>query len=128
MIFSDGGVHSHIRHLKNLVKILPSDIDIQLHIASDGRDVGSQTLPNYIDYLSEEIQSGRIHISTLIGRYFTFDRADNWDRTEKAYNIMTQIGRDDCPKSSEIKDILKERYANGVMDEHQDPIVFSDGK
>ncbi len=128
MIFSDGGIHSHIEHLKSLLKKIPSDIQIYLHIASDGRDVSPDSLPSYIHIFDEEISSKRLIISSLAGRYFGFDRADNWDRVKKSYDVMTQIDRTDCPTSSQIFDILQSRYEKGVMDEHQEPIAFSDGK
>lgn len=112
MILSDGGVHSHIKHLKNLLLLLPEDVNIQLHIASDGRDVASQSLPQYLEELSDEIASRRIQISTLCGRYFTFDRADNWDRMKKAYDVMTQMDRENCPHSQDIINILQSRYAS----------------
>lgn len=128
MIFSDGGIHSHIEHLKSLLKKFPSDIQIYLHIASDGRDVSPDSLPSYIHIFDEEISSKRLIISSLSGRYFGFDRADNWDRVKKSYDVMTQTDRTDCPVSSQIFDILQSRYEKGVMDEHQEPIAFSDGK
>ena len=126
-VLSDGGVHSHIRHLQSLLKILPESIEIQLHIVPDGRDTPSQSLPTYLELLKNEIQSGRIHLSTLCGRYFTFDRANNWDRIERAYQVMTQTDRENCPASAEIPQILAKRYSAWVMDEHHEPIAFSDG-
>lgn len=128
MIFSDGGIHAHTEHLRKMLAILPTDIDIQLHIAADGRDVGSQSLPVYLRQFSDEFVSGRIHLSSLFGRYFGFDRTDNWDRVARAYAVMTQTDRTNCPPSSDIFRILQTRYAAGVMDEHEEPIAFSDGK
>lgn len=128
MIFSDGGIHAHTDHLKTLLKKFPTDIQIFLHIASDGRDVAPDSLPRYIHLFDEEISSRRLVISSLAGRYFWFDRADNWDRVERAYRVMTQTDRTGCPESSQIFQILQERYSAGVMDEHQEPIAFSDGK
>lgn len=128
MIFSDGGIHAHTDHLKALIKKLPNDIQIYLHIASDGRDVAPDSLPRYIYLFDEEITSRRLIISSLAGRYFGFDRADNWGRVEKAYQVMTQIDRSGCPESSQIFEILQKRYEAGVMDEHQEPIAFADGK
>jgi 2,3-bisphosphoglycerate-independent phosphoglycerate mutase len=128
MVLSDGGVHSHISHLQSLLTVLPENIDIQLHVASDGRDTPTQSLPLYLQMLKPERDSDRIHISTLCGRYFTFDRADNWDRIEKAYTVMTQIDRNSCPDSAQIFDIVQKRYETGVIDEHHEPIAFSDGR
>lgn len=128
MIFSDGGIHAHTDHLKTLLKKLPTDIQIYLHIASDGRDVAPDSLPRYIHLFDEEIASKRLIISSLAGRYFGFDRADNWTRVQKAYEVMIQKERTGCPLSSEIFEILQKRYEAGVMDEHQEPIAFADAK
>lgn len=70
MIFSDGGIHAHTDHLKTLLKKLPTDIQIYLHIASDGRDVAPDSLPRYIHLFDDEISSKRLIISSLAGRYF----------------------------------------------------------
>jgi 2,3-bisphosphoglycerate-independent phosphoglycerate mutase len=110
MIFSDGGIHAHTTHLRKILSILPQDIDIQLHIGADGRDVGPRSLPEYVAMFESEIQTGRIHISSLFGRYFGFDRTDNWERVEKAYKVMTQIDRSESPSSDEIHEILQNRY------------------
>lgn len=128
MIFSDGGIHAHTDHLKTLLQKLPTDIQLYLHIASDGRDTAPDSLPSYLHLFDAEMQSGRLIISTLFGRYFGFDRADNWERVEKAYRVMTQTDRTDCPESTQIFEILQTRYAAGVMDEHHEPIAFSDAK
>lgn len=69
MIFSDGGIHSSTRHLHSLLTMLPENIDIQLHIGSDGRDVSPTSLPDILHEFDTVIQSGRLHISTLFGRY-----------------------------------------------------------
>jgi len=127
MIFSDGGIHSSTRHLHSLLHMLPADIDIQLHIGSDGRDVSPTSLPKIFHEFDAVLQSGRLHISTLFGRYSGFDRDNNWDRMEPVYRAMTQIERTACPSSSEIFDILQKNYQAGIMDEHHTPIAFSDG-
>lgn len=70
MIFSDGGIHAHTDHLRTLLTKLPTDIQVYLHIASDGRDVAPDSLPRYIHLFDEEIASKRLVISSLAGRYF----------------------------------------------------------
>lgn len=127
MIFSDGGIHAKVSHLKELLKILPEDITVQLHIGADGRDVGPTTLPEILHRFDHEIDSGKLQISTLFGRYFWFDRDNNWDRVEPVYRVMTREDRTNCPKSSEIFGLIQKRYSEGVMDEYHEPIAFSDG-
>jgi len=128
MIFSDGGIHSSTRHLHALLKLLPEDIDVQLHIGSDGRDVSPTSLPTILHEFDEALQSGRLHISTLFGRYLGFDRDNNWDRVQPVYDVMTQTDRSECASSSSVFEILHENYQRGIMDEHHTPIAFSDGK
>jgi len=110
MIFSDGGIHSSTRHLHSLLKILPENIDIQLHIGSDGRDVSPTSLPTILHEFDEALQSGRLHISTLFGRYLGFDRDNNWDRVQPVYDVMTQTDRSGCASSSSVFEILHENY------------------
>lgn len=57
MIFSDGGIHSHTDHLKTLLMKLPSSVQIYLHIASDGRDVPTDSLPKYLHMFDPELAS-----------------------------------------------------------------------
>lgn len=92
-LLSDGGVHSHILHIKAFLD-LAKDQGVEetyVHALLDGRDVPPDSAPIYIqellDYM-DEINYGKI--ATVGGRYYGMDRDKNWERIQKHYDVMTQ--------------------------------------
>ncbi len=124
-LVSDGGVHSHIEHLKAVLKLAKEKNVKQtyIHLFTDGRDVSPtsgytyvQDIMNYIDEISYGI------ISTISGRYYAMDRDKRWDRVQKAYNaIVRGIGEDKISKNP--VDILKDYYKDGITDEFVPPTL-----
>lgn len=91
-MISDKGVHSHIDHLFALLSWAAKEgvKDIYIHCITDGRDVEERSAKKFIKLIQNQIQkSGVGKIATIIGRYFAMDRDTNWNRTEKAYRLMT---------------------------------------
>ena len=116
-LLSDGGVHSHIEHLKALLKLAKSEgIDrVFVHAFLDGRDVGPKTALGYIDELEAYMaQTGTGKIATVSGRYYAMDRDQRWERVEKAYRVLTK-GEGLQAKSARAG--VEASYANGVTDE-----------
>ncbi len=124
---SDGGVHSHLSHLFGLIDLAKEQAiaDVCIHVVTDGRDTnptdGQYAVQQIEDYIAKA-QLGRI--VTLSGRYYTMDRDRRWDRTQKAYNLMTQDGAG-CGKST--LEALKASYAEGVTDEFVLPVRIAPG-
>ena len=90
---SDEGVHAHTDHLIALMEMAKEQglKDIFIHFYADGRDVAEKSAKKYIDIIENKAKELRIgRIATVIGRYYSMDRDNNWDRTEKAYNALTQ--------------------------------------
>ncbi len=90
-LLSDGGVHSHIDHLKALIKLAKDKgaKNVYVHAFLDGRDVQPGSALQYISELEEymnEIGVGKI--ATVSGRYYAMDRDKRWERVELAYNAM----------------------------------------
>ena len=90
-LLSDGGVHSHIDHLKALIKLAKDKgaKNVYVHAFLDGRDVQPGSALEYISELEEymnEIGVGKI--ATVSGRYYAMDRDKRWERVELAYNAM----------------------------------------
>ncbi|NLB49344.1 MAG: 2,3-bisphosphoglycerate-independent phosphoglycerate mutase [Erysipelotrichia bacterium] len=90
-LISDGGVHSHISHVKALIKMAKDNglDDVFVHCFMDGRDVGPQEGVNYINELQNymnELKFG--HIADIGGRYYGMDRDKNFDRVNVAYKVM----------------------------------------
>ncbi|MCF7925558.1 MAG: 2,3-bisphosphoglycerate-independent phosphoglycerate mutase [Candidatus Izimaplasma sp.] len=92
-LLSDGGVHSHILHIKAFLDLAKQNNvkETYIHALLDGRDVPPDSAPIYIqellDYMAE-INYGKI--ATVGGRYYGMDRDKNWDRVQKHYDVVTQ--------------------------------------
>ena len=124
-LLSDGGVHSHIDHLKALLK-MASQKGVQkvyVHAFTDGRDTDPQSAIHYVreieDYM-EEIKCGQF--ATVNGRYYAMDRDKRWERIEKAYNAMV-LGQGEVATSA--SDAVENSYKNGNNDEFIVPTVIT---
>lgn len=126
-LLSDGGVHSHIDHLKALLRFARDKGVRQTYVHGfmDGRDVSPTSGVNYVKDLleyMEEISYGVI--STLSGRYYSMDRDKRWDRVEKAYNVIVR-GSGEKALDVNLIDFIKESYENGITDEFIVPTLFN---
>jgi len=85
---SDEGVHAHTDHLIALLKMAKSHglKEIYIHFFADGRDVPEKSAKKYVDMV-EKVKIGKI--ASIVGRYYSMDRDTNWDRTKKAYDLLT---------------------------------------
>lgn len=123
-LLSDGGVHSHIDHLKSLL-LLASEAGVEhvvLHVITDGRDTSPNSGRNYIKDICnfmEETDTGQI--ASIMGRYYAMDRDKRWERTGIAYNCYT-IG--DCERSDNPVEAVEASYSAGVTDEFIKPVVI----
>ncbi len=128
-LLSDGGVHSHINHLFNLLDMAKTNgvENVYLHCFLDGRDTYQDSGVKYLQQLIDKIATMQnVKISTIIGRYFAMDREQNWDRTERAYRAMV-LG-DAEYYANDTLSAVKESYKKGVMDEFLEPIVIPDNE
>ncbi|WP_096156669.1 2,3-bisphosphoglycerate-independent phosphoglycerate mutase [Bacillus sp. FJAT-45066] len=124
-LLSDGGVHSHIQHLFALLELAKTQgvERVYIHGFLDGRDVGPQTAPQYIQQLNEYIlQNGVGEIATISGRYYSMDRDKRWDRVEKSYRAMVY---GDGPIYSNAVECINDSYNNGIFDEFVLPSVMT---
>ena len=120
---SDGGVHSHINHLIELIKIYDEENipNIFIHAFTDGRDVDPHSGINFIKNLEKITKKTSAKIATIIGRYYAMDRDNRWDRTKIAYDLITNsIGE----RSRNIVESIKKSYDIGISDEFLKPIVM----
>ena len=119
-LLSDGGVHSHIDHLKELLQIFSSypDLNLYLHAFMDGRDTCQTDGPKYV---SEILKHGLCQWASMQGRSWGMDRDRRWEKIELAYKTMTGQGAltDKMPL-----DYLKSQYAQGLYDEFVTPVLF----
>lgn len=120
-LISDGGVHSHINHLKALLNMTKlNDIDnVYMHLITDGRDTLIDSGYNYVKEI-EDLNIGTI--STICGRYYTMDRDKNYDRIEIGYNLITKgIGKE----YENISQVFEYNYSNKIYDEFIEPSVIN---
>ncbi len=115
---STGGVHSHTEHLYALVEMAKKEglDDVYIHAFTDGRDVAPTSGADFLKEIQEkldELSFGKI--ASVCGRYYAMDRDNNWDREEKAYDMLT-LGTGVRFEGS-AEDAAKASYANGVTDE-----------
>ena len=117
-LVSTGGVHSHTEHLYALVEMAKKEglDNVYVHAFTDGRDVAPTSGADFLKDLQakmDELQFGAI--ASVCGRYYAMDRDNNWDREEKAYDMLTQGTGVAFEGSAE--DAAKASYASGVTDE-----------
>ncbi len=122
-LLSDGGVHSHIKHIIEIAKISKNmnKQKVFIHIISDGRDVSPTSACDYIQQIID-ICDEQIQIASISGRYFTMDRDNNWDRIEKAYNAI--VFAQNKYKSNDILKYIRNSYENNIYDEFIEPLSF----
>ncbi|MCK5388683.1 MAG: 2,3-bisphosphoglycerate-independent phosphoglycerate mutase, partial [Candidatus Izimaplasma sp.] len=90
-LLSDGGVHSHIKHIKTLIDMAKNKgvKETYVHAFLDGRDVPPKSAVTYIEELESHmtvIKYGKI--ASVHGRYYVMDRDKNWDRVQPSYDII----------------------------------------
>lgn len=116
------GVHSYQEHLFGLLKILPKNIKIFLHLFTDGRDSGRMESAGFLGEVVEFIKDyENVKIASISGRYFAMDRDNNWDRIEKSYLAITgQI----ATTSENPVDYVNNSYKKITFDEFIEPVAF----
>lgn len=124
---SDGGVHSHVDHLGGLLRWAAgrSLTDVCIHVVTDGRDTATNSAPGFLATIERQIADAGVgRIASLCGRYWAMDRDNRWDRTEKAYLLLTE----ESPLSSlSPAEILEASYAAGITDEFLEPVRLAPG-
>ncbi len=122
-LLSDGGVHSHNKHLYGLLELAKrAGLEkVYVHCFMDGRDVPPTSGKEYIEELlakTKEIGVGKI--ASIMGRYYAMDRDNRWERVEKAYAAMVYGEGEtaECPVCA-----MEKSYAADVTDEFVVPVV-----
>ena len=117
-LLSDGGVHSLQSHLHKLIdaSYALGAIGVFVHAILDGRDTPPKSAEKYL----RDVLATRGHLSTIIGRYFTMDRDERWERVQRGYDLMTLgVGT----QSKEPLETVRRFYEQGVTDEFMEPIA-----
>src|SRR6185295_8395744 len=124
-LVSDGGVHSHINHLKALCDIAKENnlTKVFVHAFTDGRDTDPKSGYGFLNELQEHLQHSTGEIASVIGRYYAMDRDNRWQRVKLAYDLLV---RGEGKKTKDVLQAVKESYNENVTDEFIKPIVKVD--
>jgi len=122
-LLSDGGVHSHINHLKAIIDLAERNSvrQVYIHAFLDGRDVPPQSAIQYLNDLDSYLKTkGFGEIATVSGRYYAMDRDSRWERIKKAYDAMVYRAGDAYDSA---EDLVKASYQDGIDDEFVIPAL-----
>lgn len=123
-LVSDGGVHSHIRHLEAILDICHAEglTEVYIHAFTDGRDCDPKSGLGFIRELQLHLDKTVGKIATVSGRYYAMDRDKRWERIKLAYDAMVNgIGE----FSYDALSTIATSYTNNVTDEFIKPIVIT---
>ncbi|WP_127141090.1 2,3-bisphosphoglycerate-independent phosphoglycerate mutase [Flagellimonas marinaquae] len=124
-LVSDGGVHSHIDHLKALIKAADESGVQQsfVHAFTDGRDVDPKSGKGFLVDLDQFCSDKKTKLATVIGRYYAMDRDKRWERVKMAYEVLVNA---EGEKTQNIGEAMQNSYDEGVTDEFIKPLVMTD--
>jgi 2,3-bisphosphoglycerate-independent phosphoglycerate mutase len=123
-LLSDAGVHSTIDHLDAYIQAasgypIPH---IYLHLFLDGRDVSPQSANIYLEHVDRIIAPyPNVSIGSLHGRWYAMDRNNNWDRTERTYDVITEPGTVELT----WQQVVEDNYRQNITDEYIPPTLLN---
>lgn len=121
-LVSNGGVHSHINHLKAITSICKEEgiQNVFIHAFTDGRDTDPKSGIHFLKELQEHLQNTTGQIATITGRYYAMDRDKRWERVKIAYDgLVNRIGR----ITNDVFSAVEQSYEMNVTDEFIKPII-----
>ncbi len=124
-LLSDGGVHSHMNHIKGLLRSA-NDFglnDVYLHAFTDGRDVDPKSGKGFVADIENYMSKTTGKLASICGRYYAMDRDQRWERVKLSYDVMVNgIGE----KSHDATFSIQKSYDSDITDEFIKPIVMLD--
>lgn len=122
-LVSDGGVHSHINHLKAIVDLCAKNKleNVYIHAFTDGRDCDPKSGLGFIKYLQGHLNKSVGKIATVSGRYFAMDRDKRWERVKLAYDALV---KGEGEKATDAIQAIENSYNSGITDEFIKPTVI----
>lgn len=121
-LVSDGGVHSHINHLKALLDLCKQKIfnNVLVHAFTDGRDTDPKSGIGFLSELQHHMDNSTGAIATITGRYYAMDRDKRWERVKVAYDALVNgVGF----KTNNWQEAVQDSYSAGKTDEFILPII-----
>lgn len=122
-LVSDGGVHSHINHLKAITTVCRQEgvDEVYIHAFTDGRDCDPRSGLGFMTDLQAHLNKTTGKIATVSGRYFAMDRDKRWERVKLAYDALVN-GKG--PKATDALQAIENSYAENITDEFIKPTVI----
>lgn len=124
-LVSNGGVHSHIDHLKGLIEV-SENYGVKnafIHAFTDGRDVDPKSGITFLEDLIEFCSDKNTRLASVIGRYYAMDRDKRWERVKLAYDLLVN-GKGE--PSDSISEAMQKSYYEDITDEFIKPIALVD--
>ena len=124
-LVSDGGVHSHINHLKALLDICKAQglEQVYIHAFTDGRDTDPKSGLGFMTELEDYLRQSVGKIASVTGRYYAMDRDKRWERVKLAYDALTKgIGT----AAENAVDAIRAAYAENITDEFIKPVIIEE--
>ena len=122
-LVSNGGVHSHINHLKAITDVCKNEklSDVFIHAFTDGRDCDPKSGLGFIKELQEHLNNSVGKIASVSGRYYAMDRDKRWERIKLAYDALVNgVGE----KATDAIEAVENSYTKNVTDEFIKPTVI----
>ena len=126
-LVSDGGVHSHINHVKALISLCKEEglTNVLVHAFTDGRDTDPKSGLGFLTDLQNHLKETGGEIASITGRYYAMDRDKRWERVKLAYDALVHgTGL----HTNDVLGAVKKSYEEGVTDEFIKPIINSNSK
>ena len=122
-LVSDGGVHSHIKHLKAVIDVCKKEdlSDVFIHAFTDGRDCDPKSGLGFIKELQAHLNNSVGRIASVSGRYYAMDRDKRWERIKLAYDVLVNGGGE---KSTDAIQAIENSYKKNITDEFIKPTVI----
>lgn len=124
-LVSDGGVHSHVNHLKGLLSAChnASLKDVYVHAFTDGRDTDPKSGLGFVKEIVDHAVQTTGKVASIIGRYYAMDRDKRWERVKLAYDLMVHATG---THANDPLEAIAQSYQDGVTDEFIKPIVITE--
>ena len=126
-LVSDGGVHSHVKHLKGLLSAAKAnEVDnVFVHAFTDGRDCDPKSGKGFIKEVEDHMAETTGQIASITGRYYAMDRDKRWERVKLAYDAMVNATGE--VETEDLVAAVQSSYDENVTDEFIKPIIHTKG-
>ena len=124
-LLTKGNVHASLQHIGALIDMASREKckKLYIHLITDGRDSPPKSAAELMPYVKSKIADFGIgEVVSVMGRYYAMNRDEHWERTEKAYAILTS----DVAHPQKLEDVLNAAYAKGFNDEYVEPATLEE--